>query len=772
VKSLVLLLLPAAAWAFDSKINTGQDLHGRAAARAIYNAEHRPILELALANAGVPGASQWQAPYRIVVPTLETAMPDLAAEPYTLIPRDPASATRLRARFFIPTQFAELPDFSYSLHDWWTGNETCPPNGTGNPMGVGANDECYLFGGWMGTLNSTHFPPQSNRMWDHYHTLAMGIGGQCQSYAAAMGYPPNQAGPVPAYLQNTLDCGADGLCPGDAGYSVWDIGEGDGIDDFLQQCQIVQLMLESVGQHFFQDTWSAGHMWQRWGGPTPTQIPNLSRGLAVAMTSGMIHGSKAVTTINDRMCAGSEFRYAWGAGLGGSILLPDDGPAYTGFSEYEAVGDLFLADLNAGGGWIFTAGLPRYWNTSYQNTTMYDCLEKSVRETYIAGARIYGPEQSWSSTIGNVRSGLCHDARANNERMYDGSHLDIAATSLDINSTVVWGTIVAKSGLGAGDALSLKAQLTAIDTKLWLGSIADPSGFDASTNTQKWSMGTLLGLSDNANPVNNVLPGYADPPAPWDGLDAAGAADSREEELITAFHRAFSPAWCDRDRMGFDDMNDLRRRCQGLGTYSGLDPQAKETSCQLCEEFSARHIRIGCSEDDYQTDREPLCARVADPADVDFLYLDLDPADPLAQDAGLAAGHYCRSNQPQFGPCVDAYLFGDYEVSYCTTYYFPPWIYQCISCPACLPVGTALAIIDSPYPEDELHIQWTTLGGGGYFTASDQAESPFVFDLLVPYYCGVEAVGGASVQVEVWDPYWASSGTDFAYGESSCYGTW
>jgi len=106
------LLLPAAAAAFDSKISTGQDLHGRAAARSVYNAEHRPILELALANAGVPGASQWQAPYRILVPTFDTAMPDLAAEPYTLIPKDPALASRLRSRFFVPTQFAELPDFS------------------------------------------------------------------------------------------------------------------------------------------------------------------------------------------------------------------------------------------------------------------------------------------------------------------------------------------------------------------------------------------------------------------------------------------------------------------------------------------------------------------------------------------------------------------------------------------------------------------------------------------------------------------------------------
>lgn len=769
----ILLALPVTAWAFDSKISTGQDLHGRAAARAIYNAEHRPILELALSNAGLPGVSQWQAPYRVFVPTLETAMTDLSAEPYTLVPHAPTSATRLRPRVFFPTQFAELPDFSYSLHDWWTGNETCPPNGTsGNPMGVSSNDQCYEFGGWMGTLNSTHFPPQANHMCSHYHTLAAGIGAQCQAHAAGMGYSPNQAGPVPTYLQNTLDCGTDGLCSGDVGYVGPDLGQGDGIDDFLQQCQVVQLMLEAVSQHYFQDTWSAGHMWQRWGGPTPTQIPNLPRGLAVAMTSGMIHGSKAVTTINDRMCAGSEFRYAWGAGLGPSTLIPDNHPAYNGFAEYEAVGDLFMADLNAGGGWIFTAGLPRHWNAAYQNTTMYDCLEKSVRDTYNAGARIYGPAGGWSGTISNAASGLCQDMRANTERMYDGSHLDVAATSLDIDNSIVWGTIVAKSGLGAGDSIALKAQLVAMNTTLWLGSIADGSGFDASTNTQKWGMGTLLGLSDNGAAANNVVPPFADPPAPWDGVDGAGAPDSREEELITAFNRAFAEPWCDRDRFDFDDMNELRRRCQGLGSYSGLDAMARDASCQTCEEFTARHIRIGCSEEDYEVDREPLCARIADPAEVDFLYLDLDPANPLAQDASLAAGHYCRSNTPQFGPCVDITFLGDYEVSYCTTYYFPPWIYQCISCPACLPIGFAWADIQSPYAEEDLHILWTTSGGGGYFTDPTESYSDFVFDILIPPYCGYEMVGGASVQVQVYDPYYAGMGTDFAYAESSCYGSW
>ena len=67
-----------------------------------------------------------------------------------------------------------------------------------------------------------------------------------------MGYGLGNAGPIPAYLAGTLDCGDDGLCAADDGYPGADNGEGDGMDDFLVQCQALQLMLEGVGQHYLQ----------------------------------------------------------------------------------------------------------------------------------------------------------------------------------------------------------------------------------------------------------------------------------------------------------------------------------------------------------------------------------------------------------------------------------------------------------------------------------------------------------------------------------------
>lgn len=772
-----LLAVPApSSYAFNSLDSAGGEPHGRAAARTTYNSEHRQyMLNTLLDGIGTGVGSQINQSYQVLVPTVHTDYADLGNpanpsdpnDPWTLNPAHPTEVERLRLREVSNgSMYTELPDFSYTLYDWWSGNETCPPSVPGAVNDGNVLDECYEFAGWMGALNSTHFAPQARTNWLHYHEVAMGVGDQCQAYKAAMGYGSSATGFDP-YLNNTLDCGIDGLCPGDDGYPGADTGEGDGVDDFLEQCELITYWLESIGHHYLQDSWSSGHMWQRWGGPTPALLTTLERGLAVAMTSGTIHGTASVTGSHDRMCSGGGFRYSLGAGHGNPT--PDDAPIYDGplpstdyWIFHDALGDHHYTDIQSGGGWIWSGPFPHHHDTNYQYDKMIDCASASVRQMYGAGAQIYGAPAGWSGSPSNPRSGWCFDQRAINEEMYDGSWFDYGRVSLPLDSGAVYSGIVYNAGLGVTDSAVLLWELTRISSRLSRADTWDADGWDGSTNTGRYALGNMMGVASNE--LNNSVPPWTDPPAPWDGVDATGAGDPREEILLNAFHRGLAPYWCDNLDKG--DLNVLRNQCQ-----NAADPLTQEAACQTCEEFSARHIRIGCSDSDYEEDREPLCNYISEaPDDVDYLYLDMDPDVPEAQDAGLAAAEFCRSTNPQFGPCVEAYFFGDYDITYCTAFYYP--FFQCLGCSSCFPIATAMAVIESPYAEEDLNILWNN-AYGGYYNNPTSATTTFVHNPpLTPWTCGVTVTGYANIEVQVCDPYYSACTTAYDAGQSTCYGSY
>jgi hypothetical protein len=750
--SLPLLVLASPlllAWESESDFPTLSwvtSTHGRANARVYYESEHREILEDSLVTAMVPSA--WNSEYAVMVmaddqPTYYSS-PTLVAsgEPYTLNPVSPLAVDRLRERTFVPSMFAELPDFSYALHDWSSGNENCPPA----PPSV-TGDDCYLFGGWMGTINSNHFVPQATQWFWLYHAIAQQIGDQCQDMQSALGYPLGAGAPIPDYLTYTLDCGVDGLCPGQPGYDGPDQGELDGIDDFLHQCTVLQLVLESIGHHFFQDSWSAGHMWHRWGGPLPGHFTGLPQGLATAMTSGMIHGSKSVSHMDDRMCQANQWRYAWGAAAG--TPLPPGHPAYAAsgfpYGVYNGVGDLYLGDLPS---------------QPAQNTQFTTCTALALGETYAAGPQVLGGlgGYSGSGTISSSSSLQCHDQRATNQAMFDGSYLDTTVWNRPINSSFVYGLIKFKSGVTGAQALLLKTELNRIFNTFSAAATADPNGIGTATNTGPLAFGTFMGV-----PANEAyIPGtatYSDPLPPWDGSDV------REERLMRVWNRTTAPQWC--EQITSQNLVDMRERCQSL------TGDAKEAACQTCEEFASRQIRIGCGPGDYETDREPLCNYIAaDPAAVDYIYIDLEsnPSssgyDPESEDAADAASMFCRDGNPPIGPCVNAYLFDDYDVGYCYAIWYP--FFYCGTCSTCLPQTTALGVIDSAFDESQLTILWTS--PDGTFSNPNAATTTFTSStLLWPASCFITDATSACATLDVWDPLgnhaWDS---DCAYFE--CYG--
>jgi hypothetical protein len=246
--------------------------------------------------------------------------------------------------------------------------------------------------------------------------------------------------------------------------------------------------------------------------------------------------------------------------------------------------------------------------------------------------------------------------------------------------------------------------------------------------------------------------------------------------LLSAFNRSFAKHWCHRDNMDFEKLNNLRKRCQGLGSFGGLDADAEEANCRVCEEYSARHIRIGCSEtDDTYTQTtnvlQPLCAELEDEANVDFLYLDIDPADPMAQDAGLAAADFCRSPTPNFAPCSDPWVGNAFGSGGCSQYYVQFFGWQCLGCGGCALSSSALGRIDSPFPVDDLNILWTATGDGYFSTSTDEQEdATLLWNILVPPTCGISASGSASISLQVCDPYYSSCSTNYDFASVTCSG--
>ncbi len=765
--ALALVLLPAdradswesvAEWTIDVPLMSFT--HGRPNARVYYDSEHRNMFQIYLGAAGLP--TEWNAEHTFWVPTDDEptwyTSPTLLAsgEPYTLIPVDFVAAERYRDRDLIPSMLSELPDFSYSLFDWMSGNETCPP---APPSTTG--DDCYEFGGWMGSLNSTHFVPQATILYLAYHDLAVNLAEQCLEYQTDMGYGTYAAGPIPAHLSHVLDCGRDGLCSDDENYPGADEGELDGVDDFLEQCMVQALMVEAVGHHFFEDSWSSGHMWHRWGGPHPANFPNLHIGLATAMTSGMIHGARSITGRDDRMCQTNQWRYAWGATLGAP--LPAGHPVYQvsgdPYGVYGGVGDMYYGDM---------AGL--------QDTMLQECSVVSICEVYQGGAQIWGPASCSTSTITASGDARCHDQRATNDAIWQGSSLQMGwlgtyplggvfvRWTIRNFSDVDGGAYTCPPSTAATEEDCVNAELARVQVGYQAAADLDPNGISLATNTAPLGVGTFMGIG--SNDAYYGLPSYSDSfDAPWDG------GEDKELHLLRGLHRANAKYWC--DNMTHEDVYALRSRCQN----DSLDSDVRETACLLCEEFAGRMLRIGCSPDEHTDDRQPLCNYLSDtPDDVDYVYLDRSPAIPLTADLGTASGDFCRTEWDLFsanpiGPCLDPLFIGSYDNAYCTAMWYP--YFMCFSCSQCYSPGWAHAGLETQWEYADLPFHyWDSPDASGYIPTStweDESTDVYPATPLWPPSCFYTDSTVVSVEFTACDPH-MNCNTRGAVDLFECYG--
>lgn len=154
-----------------------------------------------------------------------------------------------------PALFAGLPDYSYGMYDWINKNKTCP-----SFQEEEYTSRCHEFFGWLGALNSVHFGTQAQNMYAHYHRNALALAEKTAKLRASMSEAEREAH-----------------------------------RSMLLEAELEALAYEGYAQHFLQDRWAIGHMWERWGSPDTEQIKKeLGEHIIIGALAGTIHGAEAV----------------------------------------------------------------------------------------------------------------------------------------------------------------------------------------------------------------------------------------------------------------------------------------------------------------------------------------------------------------------------------------------------------------------------------------------------------------------------------------------
>ena len=464
-------------------------------------------------------------------------------------------------------EMAQLPDHSYSLVDWVRGNETCPPDAAVEPQ------LCHKFKSHMGALNSSHFLPQAKNFYAHYHALAVGRAAECKALGDVL---PKD---VPRLMNSVL------------------------------ACEKQAMLLESIGQHYLQDAWSAGHMWERWGGPERSDFSSLVLGFLIGSYSGTWHGAKAVLDetffvgwfgpYDDPLCAP--------APTGTSVVYKD---GVTGDQE-EVIGDIFYAKL----------GTERY---SAQRANLFGCSIAGMRAVYAATGQAHGAMNAPSTTADLTRDILgeaCWGQRVTNQsldlgaRIHRGEHpnqSDSVGPSYAVGLSVVLDMFAEdevefSSIWGRLEATRFRRAAGQVRTELALWAALDPNGIQAAT-------GQLSGISSvgpNSEHVYGTLSDPTDPPSSWVDPALPWTLDGGAEEvaLVLAFSDAHAADLCS----------------QSAGEVSSLPVWANTTdskeeeqaTLEICKRLARPLLRVG-TEGAHQTDQEPLCHYVKPGAD--FVY--------------------------------------------------------------------------------------------------------------------------------------------------------
>lgn len=518
--------------------------------------EHRALFERARVAAGLP--TSVSDTFQLDAFTSDATLMIGAASAPTLVPSPFAQSTRKQTRSLSIGELSQLPDFSYALWDWATGNELCPIAGYGDAT------QCHDFATHMGPVNSNHFLPQAQGFYLYYHQLALLRADSCKLMSVALG------------------------------------AQGPRFVPFLEQCELEALALEAVGQHYLQDAWSTGHMWARWGSPELSDFPGTGdeprdRAVLVALVAGMIHGSRGVLQrlptwtsfdVDDALCAPQDtVRYLFQGQL--QLGLGDD---------YLPLLPPALGDANLYG---------------QQATQLMSCAVSGLTEVYQRAGLQHGalttPAPGLRSVM--VNSDDCFGQRVTNEALATGAALQLKVAgkqvTLPLDSRFVsW--LVPKVARASGEVAvdpklrnEFRFSLMRAMARLRVLAKSSPTGTEAATG----GMGDLVGVAPNTAFTGRTPPAtYLEPALPWPGAISRPAIErDRASALARLFNRAHAADWCAQTDAA------ALAALQAHAADATLDAQAKVAACEACVEISGRHLRLGAGAGSYDLTREPLC---------------------------------------------------------------------------------------------------------------------------------------------------------------------
>ena len=544
--------------------------------------EHYDLLLLALSLSGIP----MEINDEMEVPTWTSgeAVDDLFNPDVTSIAPVKIGAGGYHLREVEPAEFAQLPDYSYGLYDWIAGNETCLA--FDNTDASTDLDTCHNFTTHTGALNSSHFLPQARNFWEHYHQLALNRAAECAEHYADLQDTP--------YEHHALACEQEAMA------------------------------FEAVAQHYLQDAWSSGHMWERWGGPEydATKFPfGLNSAQVVAMFSGLIHGAKVILEE-----ASPDLLGKWDDPLCG----PHSSSRYI---------DPKTSDKEKGSGDLFVGSHLLTSDFDHQRQPLMGCSVESLLEVYNATGQAHG-EPGVASTSGfesrDPWSDDCWNQRATNWAMANAWGVHKGETP---NQVAVFSAKPPLNPVGLGMAYRLHASLL-------MGPLLDLLNFygnggealtalewtsftrDISNNTLHVMMEARLRPNKTNLAEGDVLPllevrpnaswsvgGGGDVEAlPADYLDIGDwgydGADDRSWQINLGFLDSHAPDRC--SSLGTTDLQDY------INAVANADAEDRNVACSQCVALIAPHVRIGVDWEDYSQERAPLCEYIN--PNVAFLY--------------------------------------------------------------------------------------------------------------------------------------------------------
>ncbi len=284
-----------------------------------------------------------------------------------------------------PPHFSGVADFTYTIYDWINKNRLCPAISSGELA------HCHNYSIWMGAgFNSSHFGSQASASYLQLHRTALSLAGDARDLREAIN------------------------------------GEGDATrlahEDAIREAERMALAYEAAAQHFLQDRWSTGHMWERWNSPDHASNPyrnDIGQAAVIGAITGIIHGSEAVLgqplhLSSPRPTIGLLGRDGvsparWARASGGEL--------YTGVGDYRA-NDMFRGRVGAEYSLYASTDWPL--NVTSQRTMMMRCLAGGFREVISAfgtdpnsgGYGIEGVQLSGAGSGGVP--GSCFDSWATN----------------------------------------------------------------------------------------------------------------------------------------------------------------------------------------------------------------------------------------------------------------------------------------------------------------------------------------------------------------------